>query len=52
MREGKHIDIEVDGGVVTLNGKVHSLAEHDAAVGAAFTARGVSRVVDKLEVSA
>ena len=49
-REAKHIDIEVTGGVVTIRGKVHSLAEHKAAIGAAFAARGVSRVVDKLEV--
>lgn len=51
-REAKHIAIEVEGSVVTLRGQVHSLAEHDAAVGAAFSARGVSRVVDKLEVAA
>lgn len=50
MREAKHITIEVEGGVVTLWGKVHSLAEREAAVGAAFSAHGVSRVVDKLEV--
>ena len=51
-REAKHIGIEVEGAVVTLRGKVHSLAEHDAAVGAAFGAHGVSRVVDKLEIEA
>jgi osmotically-inducible protein OsmY len=51
-REAKHIGIEVNGGIVTLRGKVHSLAEHDAAVGVAFTARGVSQVVDQLEVVA
>lgn len=51
-REAKHIDIAVDKDVVTLRGKVHSLPEHDAAVGAAFSARGVSRVVDQLEVLA
>ena len=51
-REAKHIDIGVDGGVVTLTGKVHSLAEHDAAIGVAFAAHGVSRVVDHLEVEA
>lgn len=51
-REARHIDIDVAGGVVTLRGKVHSLAERDAAVGAAFSARGVLRVVDKLEVAA
>lgn len=49
-REAKHITVEVEGSVVTLWGKVHSLAEREAAVGAAFSARGVSRVVDKLEV--
>jgi osmotically-inducible protein OsmY len=50
MREAKHITIEVEGGVVTLWGKVQSLSEREAAVGAAFSAHGVSRVVDKLEV--
>jgi osmotically-inducible protein OsmY len=49
-REAGHIDVEVEGSVVTLSGRVDSLAEHDAAVGAAFGTRGVSTVVDKLEV--
>jgi osmotically-inducible protein OsmY len=52
VREANHIGIDVEGGVVTLRGKVHSLPEHDAAVGAAFSASGVSRVVDKLEIGA
>lgn len=51
-REAKHLTVEVEGSLVTLRGKVHSLAEREAAVGAAFSARGVSRVVDKLEVGA
>lgn len=51
-REAMHIGIAVDGGVVTLSGEVHSMAEHDAAVGAAFSTHGVSRVIDKLEVAA
>lgn len=50
IREARHIGIEVEGGVVTLSGKVHSLAEHDAAVGVAFSAHGVSQVVDHLQV--
>lgn len=50
MREARHITVEVEGGVVTLRGKVHSLAEREAAVGAAFSAQGVSRVVDKLQI--
>jgi osmotically-inducible protein OsmY len=52
QREASHIGVSVDGGVVTLSGKVHSLAEHDAALGAARATRGVSRVVDKLTVEA
>ena len=51
-REAHHIGVEVEGGIVTLSGKVHSMAEHDAAIGTAFSARGVSRVVDPLRVSA
>ena len=50
MREARHLTVEVEGGVVTLWGHVHSMAEREAAVGAAFSARGVSRVVDKLQV--
>jgi len=50
-REARHIGIEVEGGVVTLSGKVHSMAEHDAALGVAFSAHGVSRVVDHLQVA-
>ena len=50
-REARQIGIEVEGGVVTLSGKVHSMAEHDAAVGVAFAAHGVSHVVDHLQVA-
>jgi osmotically-inducible protein OsmY len=49
-REAQHIDIDVEDGTVTLSGSVDSLAEHDAAIGAAFGTRGVTSVVDKLEV--
>jgi len=52
QREASHIAVEVSGGIVTLSGRVDSLAEHDAAVGAAFGTRGVTSVVDKLEVMA
>ncbi|HXE50641.1 MAG TPA: BON domain-containing protein, partial [Ramlibacter sp.] len=51
-REARHIEIAVKGAVVTLSGKVHSMAEHDAALGVAFSAHGVSGVVDHLEVTA
>lgn len=50
QREANHINVEVEGGVVTLSGKVHSMAEHEAALGTAFAARGVSRVIDHLRV--
>lgn len=49
-REARHIGIEVEGGVVTLSGKVDSVAEHDAAIGVAFSTHGVSHVVDRLHV--
>jgi osmotically-inducible protein OsmY len=51
VREARHIDIKVEGAVVTLSGKVHSMAEHDAAVGVAFSTQGVARVVDHLQVA-
>lgn len=50
QRDASHIAIEVDGSVVTLTGRVTSLAEHDAAIGTAFAAKGVTRVVDRLQV--
>ncbi|MFS2034282.1 BON domain-containing protein [Polaromonas sp. CT11-55] len=49
-REARHIQIDVEGGEVTLHGKVHSLAEREAAAGAALAARGVIRIVNKLEI--
>lgn len=52
QREAKHIAVEVDGGVVTLRGEVGSMAEHEAALGTANAAKGVTRVVDRLEVVA
>ena len=51
LREAEHISVEVDGGVVTLRGTVRSLAEREAAIGAAFSAPGVARVVNELEVN-
>jgi len=48
--EASLIDIDVSGSVVTLSGKVDSMSEHDAALLTAGAARGVSRVVDKLQV--
>jgi osmotically-inducible protein OsmY len=49
-REARNITVAVEGGVVTLTGKVDSLPEHDAAIGTAYGSKGVTRVVDHLEV--
>jgi osmotically-inducible protein OsmY len=49
-REAGRIEVTVHGGVVTLEGAVASLPEHDAALAAAAATRGVSRVVDHLSV--
>lgn len=49
-RDAKRIRVEVDGAVVTLCGEVHSMAEHEAAIGTAYGTRGVGRVVDQLQV--
>ncbi|MDN8615203.1 BON domain-containing protein [Variovorax ginsengisoli] len=51
-REARHIDISVDGGQVTLEGKVHSWAERKAAQGVAWAAPGVSSVINHLHVGA
>ena len=52
QREVDHIAIDIgDGGVVTLRGTVDTLAERHAAVGTAYAAKGVTRVVDHLVVA-
>jgi osmotically-inducible protein OsmY len=50
-REAHRISVQVTGSEVTLQGKVGSLAEHDAAIGTATAARGVTRVIDRLELA-
>ena len=52
QREASHIAVDVNGGVVTLRGKVDSLREREAVVGTAYCAKGVSNVVDHLQVAA
>lgn len=49
-REARHLDIVVNGSEVALRGRVHSWAESAAAVGAAWSAPGVTRVVNELSV--
>ncbi|MDE2628140.1 MAG: BON domain-containing protein [Burkholderiales bacterium] len=50
-REAKGIEVDVSGSTVTLRGTVHSWAERSAAQGAAWSAPGISRVVNDLIVS-
>lgn len=49
-REARHIDVSVAGSTVTLRGKVGSWAERAAAQGAAWSAPGISLVVNQLTV--
>ena len=51
-REASRIRIDVDGSEVTLRGEVDSFAEHEAAIGTAFAAKGVTRVIDELSLAA
>ena len=45
-----HIDTVVNGSAVTLRGNVHTWAERAACEGAAWSAAGISKVVNELHV--
>jgi osmotically-inducible protein OsmY len=49
-REAKQVQVKVEGSCVTLHGKVHSWSERRAVQGAAWSAPGVSTVVNELKV--
>ena len=49
-RDSEHIEVIVNGGQVTLRGRVRSWAERKAAQGAAWSAPGVASVVNNLLV--
>lgn len=50
VREAKRIEVTINGNVATLQGRVHSLAEKNAAEGATWSAPGVLRVDNQLIV--
>jgi osmotically-inducible protein OsmY len=50
-REASRIQIEVEGGRVTLKGAVDSWEDRQAIVGAAVGTRGVNRVIDQIRVA-
>jgi osmotically-inducible protein OsmY len=47
-REARHLQVIVDGSRVTLRGKVQSLAERQAVLGVAWSAPGVTGVINEL----
>ena len=49
-REAKNIEVSVKGSTVTLHGKVDSWAERSAAQGAAWSAPGITSVVNEVRV--
>ncbi len=49
-REARNIEVSVSGHAVTLKGQVHSWAERTAAQGAAWSAPGITIVVNELRV--
>jgi len=51
LREAKQINVAINGGTVTLSGKVHSFSEMNDAKLAAWSAPGVTRIENKLLVA-
>lgn len=51
VADAEHIHVQLHDGRVVLRGHVRSRAEHDDAVAAAWSAPGVLRVEDQLEVT-
>lgn len=49
-REAQKITVTVNGSTVTLSGRVHSWAERDAAMGAAWAAPGIAAIVNEIVV--
>lgn len=51
QREAKHLDVQVNGGTVVLQGQVRSWHERQAAQGAAWSAPGVAQVINELTIA-
>lgn len=51
-REARHVEVSVSGTTVTLKGRVHSWPEKSAAQGAAWSAPGITSVINELKLDA
>ena len=51
IADGSDVGVYISGNTVTLTGQVRTWAEHDAVVGAAWMASGVSDVRDDLDIT-
>ena len=49
--DDSEVTVRTSGNTVTLGGHVRTWAEHDAAVGAAWMASGVTEVVDGIDIT-
>jgi osmotically-inducible protein OsmY len=50
-REASRIQIDIEGGRVTLHGNVHSWRDREAVIGAVTGTRGVDNVVDRMRIA-
>jgi len=50
-RDAAKIQIDVEGGLVTLHGDVHSWMEREAVLGAVTGTRGVENVIDRMRIA-
>jgi osmotically-inducible protein OsmY len=51
VRDDSDVKVATKGGTITLTGHVHTWAEHDAVLGAAWMARGVVDVTDDIQIT-
>ena len=51
VADDSDVKVAISGGTITLTGRVHTWAEHDAVIDAAWMGRGVVDVEDELQVT-
>lgn len=50
QQDAEQLEIDVEGGRITLHGQVHSWREREAVIGAVASIRGVENVVDRMRI--